>query len=39
MMKKTALALAALGALATSHAKAADTPAPTISPITETPTF
>ena len=39
MMKKTALALAALGALATSHAKAADTPAPTVSPITETPDY
>ena len=34
MMKKTTLALAALGALAASHAKAADTPAPTVSALT-----
>ncbi len=39
MMKKTTLALAALAALGASHAKAADTPAPTVSPVTETPTY
>jgi len=38
-MKKTTLTLAALGVLAAVHAKAADTPAPTVSPITETPTY
>ena len=39
IMKKTTLTLAALGVLAAVHAKAADTPAPTVSPITETPTY